>query len=125
MSKQVPFYITSGLPFEKQVIVTLPVGRDWWTNISQFEVLSQARDGVDQLAPLIVDLAQHMDVIFTAPNTVTIDLFMTGAQTRLVTKSGNYDIIISNPLPSDERAIKVLDGPVYRTSLVTSDTGIV
>ena len=124
MSRQVPFYITSGLPFGKTIVVDLPNGRAWWTLINQFEVLSQAREGTDVTSPLIVDLAQYMTIDLVG-DVVTIDLVMSGAETRLVTKSGNYDVILSDVLPTDDRAIKVLDGPVYRNAIVTSDTGVV
>jgi hypothetical protein len=95
VSKQVPFYITSGLPFGKTIVVDLPNGRDWWTLITQFEVLSQAREGTDVSSSLIVDLAQYMTIGLVG-DVVTIDLVMSGAETRLVTKSGNYDIILSH-----------------------------
>ena len=124
VSKQVPFYITSGLPFGKTIVVDLPNGRSWWTLINQFEVLSQAREGTDVTSPLIVDLAQYMTIDLVG-DVVTITLTMNGSQTRLVTKSGNYDVILSDVLPTDDRAIKVLDGPVYRNAIVTSDTGVV
>lgn len=122
MAKQVPFHITSGLPFGKSIVVTLPTGRGWWTARPQFEVLCQVREAPDEASPLLLDLAQFMDVAFTAPDTVTIDLNMSGSETRFLRQSGYYDIIISDPLPTDVRAIRVLDGPVYRTTVTTADT---
>lgn len=125
MSKQVPLNITSGLPFSKTIEVTLPNGRTWWINQTEFEVLSQIREGEDDTSPLLLDIAQYMTVSWLAPNTATIELEMSGAQTRLLTKSGYYDVIMSDPLPTDVRAIKIIGGPVVREALVTSDTGVV
>lgn len=125
MSKQVPFHITSGLPFSKTIEVTLPNGRTWWIDNTEFEVLSQIREGEDDSTPLLLDISQYMTVTWNAPNTATIELEMSGANTRQLKKSGYYDVIMSDPLPSDERAIKVLGGPVVREALVTSDTELV
>ena len=125
MSKQVPFHITSGLPFSKTIDVTLPNGRAWWTNETQFEVLSQVREGPDENSTLIIDLAQFMTVTWSAPDDASILLEMSGAETRQVTKSGYYDIVLSDLLPTDDRAIKILGGPVIRDTLVTADTGVV
>lgn len=125
MPKQVPFHITSGLPFSKTIEVTLPNGRSWWTSDSQFEVLSQVREGPTESSTLILDIAQFMTVSWSAPDDATITLEMSGADTRLITKSGYYDIILSDLLPTDERAIKILGGPVIQESLVTADTGTV
>lgn len=125
MSKQVPFHITSGLPFSKTIEVVLPNGRVWWTDDTQFEVLSQVREGQDDSSPLIIDLAPYIAVVWAAPDTATLTLTLSGAETRLVTKSGYYDIVLSDPLPTDDRAIKIIGGPVVRNSLVTADTGVV
>ena len=125
MAKQVPFHITSGLPFSKTITVSLPNGRDWWLLVSDFEVLAQIREGEDETTPLIMDLAPFFSVSFTDVDTVEIVLTLNGSKTRTITKSGFYDIIMSDPLPTDVRAIKVLDGPVHRTALVTSDSEVV
>jgi hypothetical protein len=125
MSKQVPFHITSGLPFSKTIEVTLPNGRTWWIDNTEFEVLSQIREGEDDTTPLLLDIAQYMTLTWTAPDSASILLEMSGAETRLLKKSGYYDVILSDPLPTDVRAIKILGGPVVRESLVTSDTALV
>ena len=54
MAKQVPFHITSGIPFGKTIVVTLPNGRDWWTSANDFEVLSQIREAEDYLRQLFL-----------------------------------------------------------------------
>ena len=121
MGQQVPFHITSGLPFGRSIIVTLPNGRDWWTAANEFEVLMQVRKAPNNLATLILDLTQFLTVTFNAPDTVNIDLDMTGADTRLLSMSGHYDVVMSDPFATDDRAEKILDGPVYRESIVTAD----
>ena len=124
MSKQVPFHIKSGIPFEKSIVVTLPNGRSWWTADGDFEVLSQIREAEDYESPLLLDLTQFLTMTFvpgTDPDEVTIDLVMTGANTRLLKKSGYYDIILSDPFAVDEKAFVVIGGPVHRTSTVTGD----
>jgi hypothetical protein len=124
MAQQVPFHITSGIPFAKTVEATLTDGRGWWTLESQFEVLCQIREAADVDSTLLLDLKQFLTITFvpgTDPDLVTIDLVMTGADTRLLTTSGFYDMVISDALSVDSRAISLIDGPVYRKTLVTSD----
>jgi hypothetical protein len=121
MSKQVPLYITSGLPCSRTITVTLPNGRSWWTSGSQFEVLSQIRESSDESSPLLLDLKQYLVVTFTAPNTVGIVLTISGTNTRRLKKSGYYDMVISDPLNTDDRAFVLVSGPVYRDSVVTAD----
>ena len=125
MTKHVPFHIKSGIPFGKTILVTLPTGRDWWTAQGEFEVLSQIREAPDYSSSLILDIAQFMTVTFDPgvdADLVTIDLDMTGADTRLVTGSGYYDVVMSDIYAIDDRAFPILQGAVYRTALVTSDT---
>ena len=105
--------------------MTLPTGRDWWTAQGEFEVLSQIREAPDYSSSLILDIAQFMTVTFDPgvdADLVTIDLDMTGADTRLVTGSGYYDVVMSDIYAIDDRAFPILQGAVYRTALVTSDT---
>ena len=120
MPKLVPLYITSGLPCSRTITVTLPTGRAWWTSASQFEVLSQIRESSDESSPLLLDLKQFLTVNL-ATNTVTIVLTISGAKTRLLKKSGYYDMIISDTLNTDSRAFVLVSGPVYRDSVVTAD----
>jgi hypothetical protein len=121
MAKLVPLHITSGLPYSRTITVTLPNGRAWWTSGSQFEVLSQIRESSDELSKLLLDLKQFLTVTFTSPNTVTILLNINGADTRLLKKSGYYDMVISDILNTDARAFVLVNGPVYRDSVVTAD----
>lgn len=120
-AKQVPFHIKSGLPFAKTIVATLPSGRSWWTANNQFEVLGQIREADDFESPLILDLADYMTKSLST-NTVTINLVMTGADTRKVTKSGFYDIVLSDTLQVDTNAFVVIHGQVHRTSTVSGAT---
>lgn len=125
MSKHVPFLIKSGIPFSKTIVATLPTGRSWWNDAVDFEVLAQIREGDTYESPLILDIAQFITTTFNPlidADEVTLELFMTGADTRLVTTSGFYDIILSDVLAVDDRAIQVVNGPVQRTAVVSSDT---
>lgn len=117
-AKQVPFHIKSGLPFAKTIVATLPSGRSWWTVDNQFEVLGQIREADEFDSPLILDLQNYMTKNLVT-NTVTINLVMTGADTRKVTKSGFYDIVLSDTLQVDTNAFVVIHGQVYRTSTVS------
>jgi hypothetical protein len=118
-AKQVPFHIKAGLPFAKTIIATLPSGRAWWTLDNQFEVLAQIRESDDYSSPLILDIQNYITKSL-ATNTVTMNLVMTGADTRKVTKSGYYDIVLSDVNQVDANAFVVIHGQVYRTALVSS-----
>ena len=121
MAIQVPFYITSGLPYAKEITVTLPTGRTWWTLITDFEVKAQIREGVDFTAPLLLDLTPYISYVFASANNVIITLDMSGSDTRFLLASGHYDFLMSDPAATpDARVIKFLDGPVYRDSVITA-----
>lgn len=124
MAKQVPFHIKSGIPFGKTIVVALPAGRDWWTSINDFEVLSQIRESVEYTSPLLLDIRQYMTVSFDGVNTISIDLAIPGSDTRKLTKDGYYDVLMSDVLAVDELAFPILSGPVFRSSVVTSDTEV-
>lgn len=121
MAKQVPLYITSGIPCSRTITATLPNGRSWWTTGSAFEVLSQIRESSDESSTLLLDLKQFLVVTFTSPNTVTVVLTMTGTDTRKLKKSGYYDMVISDTSATDARAFILVNGPVYRDSVVTAN----
>jgi hypothetical protein len=125
MAKHVPMHIKSGIPYGRTITVTLPAGRDWWLDDIDFEVLSQIREASDSSSPLILDLVQFMTVSFDGINEVSIDLKLNGEDTRKVKSGGYYDIVISDVFAIDERAFTIVEGPVYRTSLVTSDSEVV
>lgn len=120
MAKNMRFYITAGLPFLKSIVATLPQGRTWWVNRSDFEVLCQIREAADESSPLILDLVQYLTVSFDDADRVTIDLLMAGEETRNVTKSGYYDVILSDVGTRDARAVVLLEGPIKRKVLVTA-----
>lgn len=122
-TQHVPFHITSGLPFGKIIHVTLPSGRDFWTNTGQIEILGQIRIADDFNSELIIDMAKFMTVQFAEDNVnvFTINLNMSSSDTRKVLRGGYYDIIVSDPLEMDIRAARLLEGPVFRDSVVTAD----
>ncbi len=120
MIKAVNFSITAGLPFAKQITVDLPTDRDWWTALSDFEVLSQIREEATTSAPLILDLADFIEKSFDDPDTILLDLFMTGSDTRSISSSGYYDVIVSDADTTDERAYMVSRGRVRLYSVVTA-----
>ena len=109
-TQQVPFHVTSGLPFAKTVVATLPNGRAWWTAVNQFEVLSQIREAADVDSPLILDLASYISVGL-AGDDVTIDLVIPGEGTRLIDRPGYYDMVISDDFATDDRAFVLISGP--------------
>lgn len=121
MTSYVRFNITSGLPFSKVINITFPTGRTWWTNTSQFELLFQIREHSKKNSPLILDMRQFLTVSFINADLLRISLSMTGANTRLVTKSGYYDLIISDVGVTDARAYVVIKGNVTQKSLVTAE----
>lgn len=121
MLTKVPLKITSGLPFLKVIVVTLPTGRDWWTDVSDFELLCQVREEPDVASILILDLADYFTPEFDGDDNIIIRFSMTGADTRLITKSGYYDLVISDTGTTDARAYTLLRGPVKRSVLVSAD----
>ena len=120
MTTNIAFDITAGLPFAKTIVVTLTNGRDWWTTQEEFEVLAQIREEASETSTLILDLVQFMTVTFDDVDTVTIELVMSGAETRLVTDNGYYDVVMSNVGQTDDRGFKVLKGRVKRKELVSA-----
>lgn len=113
--------ITSGLPFSKELSVTLPSGRSWWTNLTQFEVLFQIREGKARETPLVKDLAEFLNVSMINANQFKIDFIMTGSNTRDLTRGGYFDIIMSDVGTTDARAFVILNGIVKRLSTVTAE----
>jgi hypothetical protein len=120
MTKNVPFPITAGLPFSKTFNVTLPTGRNWWTNLEDFEAKAQVREKPDVSSPLVLDLAPYMTLAFDNEDFVSITIEMTGEDTRSLTRSGYYDVILSDVGSTDARAYKLSQGSVRFTPLVTS-----
>lgn len=112
--------IRSGIPFSKSFVMTLPEGRSWWTEASDFEVLSQVRKKEDVTSDLILDLAQFIQKTLTSPDVVLIDLVMNGAATRQLVASGFYDVIVSDAGTADARAYRISHGKVKRYSVVTA-----
>jgi hypothetical protein len=122
MSSNVNFHIKAGLPFKKTIVVNLPTGRDWWLASEDFEVRFQIREGKSESSALIIDMLQFCTIEFEAPDKITVFLVMTGADTRLITKSGYYDIIVSDVLTVDARAYSLVKGAVTMSNLISAAT---
>ena len=120
MSSNVNFYIKAGLPFKKTIVVDLPSERDWWLAEVDFEVRFQLREQKSDASALIANMMDYCTTQFDAPNTFTIYLEMTGAQTREITKSGYYDLILSDSDLTDARAYEVIRGSITLSGLVSS-----
>lgn len=116
----IPLNIRSGVPFTFEFVVTLPSGRSWWTDISQFEILAQIRDLPAYTSRLQFDLSKFFTVTLDAPDAYMVRLFLTGEQTRLITRSGYYDVIMSDVGTTDARAEVLLAGQVLLNSVVTA-----
>jgi hypothetical protein len=123
--------LTSGLPFDRVFTMEIPSDRTWWLNGFGFEVLMQIREGPSTDTPLIADLAQYIVTTYIehdppepffdpGPDYISMALTLTGADTRTITESGYYDIIVSDTLTTDERAYNILSGYINRLSLVTA-----
>jgi hypothetical protein len=68
-------------------------------------------------AELMLDLTPHL--VAVAGQVGVFDLTLPGSATRLVTKSGRYDIFISDPGVQDTYARKPLSGAVVVVLAVT------
>lgn len=121
MADDVNFDITAGLPFSKLVVVSFPPDRDWWLTLPEFEVLMQIREKEDRQSKLILDLAEYLTVTLADANTVFALLNMTGHDTRFITKSGYYDLVISDAGLVDARAYIMIKGRVLRDSTITAE----
>lgn len=114
--------ITSGLPYAKEIVITLPVGRTWWTQLSDFEVLMQLREEKRRDSTLVKDLTQYLTVTMDDANTVSVQFSMTGADTRALDRGGFYDVLISDVGTTDARAYILLFGTVKRMITITAET---
>lgn len=120
MHTLVPLRITAGLPFAKTITANLPVGRNWWLNLTDFEVLCQIREKDESNSPLVLDLLPYLTPSMPDLNTISIALVMTGADTMLLLKKGYYDMIVSDVSNEDARAYVILKGPVKRYTTITN-----
>lgn len=120
MLKNTPITIVSGLPFEIQFQAILPTGRTWWNSLEDFEVRSDIRETSDYTSDLILDLLQFMTVTFDDVDTVTIDLVMSGEDTRKLLKAGFFDVILSDVGGTDSRAFRIAKGNVSRQVITTA-----
>lgn len=115
-----PLTLTSGLPFGKIVLVTLPTGRSWWNALEDFEVRAEVRSQDSPESTLLLDFGPYITVTMDDADTVRIVFEMSGEQTRGVKKSGFYDVIMSDPGATDARAKKVLKGDLSVDTVITA-----
>jgi len=116
--------IKSGLPFAKSLLVTLPTGRSWWTSVSDFELSFQVREDPDKASNLITDLKTTLTPTFMDADNLRVNVGMTGADTRSITESGWFDIIISDSGITNARGFPLIDkGYIRRTSVISKDAG--
>lgn len=114
--------IVSGLPFGKEINISLPTGRTWWTQLSNFEVLFQIREDKMRDSPLVKDMSEYLTVSMPESDTIKVEIFMTGAETRDLEQGGFYDILVSDTGTTDARAYRVLKGTVKRQTVITAET---
>lgn len=113
--------ITPGLPFKKEINIALPVGRDWWTQLDEFEIFIQIRKDRRRESTLIKDLTSYLTITMPDANNVRVVISLTGEETRTLTSSGYYDILMSDPGTLDARAYILLKGHVKKLSMVTAE----
>lgn len=123
MAQKVRLDIKSGLPFKRALTVTLPTGRSWWTDEADFEFAMQIREEEDRSSRLICDLLPYLVTDKPSADIVTVQIIMSGEDTRLVTESGWYDLIMSDVDIHNDRAYQLLAGPLKRRSTVSRDAG--
>lgn len=125
METRVRLNITSGRPISKTISVTLPTGRLWWLTIGDFEVRSHMREEPDMLSPLVLNLSPYLTPAFVSTDVLEVKLDMDGEDTMLVTRSGWYDIILSDTGTVDDRLMPIVSGDIIRRTLVTTPSGSV
>ncbi len=117
----IPLNIESGIPSNMEFITTLPADRSWWLAREDFEILMQMRDAPNGKGNLILDLTKYLTVEMTGPHTLLTTFKMAGQHTRLICRSGYYDVVMSDVGGLDDRAVVLLRGPVRHKSTVTSE----
>lgn len=122
MADPVDLEITAGLPFSKTFAVTLTEGRSYWNEVNQFEVLAQVRKKKERTSDLVLDLAGFISVTKVNANLFVFELKMSGLQTRSLSAPGFYDILMSDPGTTDNRAYIISHGKVRRDTVITAET---
>jgi len=117
-----PLTITSGLPFAKEINISLPVDRTWWLELIDFEILMQIREEKSRSSTLVMDMADFLTITKLDANNFRTNIRMNGSDTRTLLRGGFYDIIMSDPGTTDGRAYVILKGPVKRLTVITAET---
>lgn len=98
--------LRAGLPYARRFVVT--GGTAIWPTLDDLEVRAQVRARRSPDAPLLLNLGQHIVMSIEGADIVGT-ISMTGAETYPLV-SGNYDVVLSDPGPTDARLIPVLEG---------------
>lgn len=114
-----PLKITSGLPTKLDLLVTLPTGRAYWLDQSQFEIKMQIRDAPRLDGNLILDCTQYLTVAMVDVDHISVSLDLTSTDSAALCSGGYYDIIISDKSSAINRANVLLQGPVRQNFVVT------
>ena len=109
-------HVAMGQPLQRQFDIDLPIGRDWWTALEDFEVSMKVREGRKNTSAETFDFFPFLDVTMPSADRVTIVLMMTGEET-LTVKGGYYDLNLSNPGDEDARIFPIAVGAVRRKFL--------
>lgn len=123
MSTSIRWRVKPGLPFGKSLIVALPTGRDWWTDLSDFQTPFQVREEASKESNLIADFGSTLAVTFMNADTVRIIVDMDGAHSRLLTESGFFDIIMSSTGLTNEIGFAVIEGFMQKMPIVSKEIG--
>lgn len=116
-SEPVDLVMTAGLPYRRRFRMGGVAAI--WPTLPEFEVRSQIRAGKDETTELLYNLAQHITPSIDGVD-IVLDLVLTGADTRVIPKKGYYDIIVSDPGVTDQRAIPASSGKIKVGLLVTA-----
>lgn len=121
MAQSVPLHIKSGIPYARTFMVELPTGRDWWTTDTQYEFLAQIRVSDSYRSGLLLDLTEFLTDTMETPDVIRVDLIMDGSDTRRLSHSGHYDVVMSDINQTDPRAYVISWGQVHHTDTVSAD----
>lgn len=112
--------VTRGLPYAVQWRVT--DGKNIWADINDFEVRSQLRKTKLPTSLLIANLHDFMSKEYgvdAQANDIIVKLIMTGAQTRALSMSGFFDVILSDPGVEDVRGLEIYSGKIKLSDTTT------
>lgn len=112
---ETPLDITAGLPYNRRIRVKDAAVT--WPTVEDFEVRSDVRVGPSSNSTLKAVLTPYISTSVDGQDLV-LDLNLSGTETRALS-GGYYDIVVSDPGETDNRAIVVLGGKLTIKPLVT------